>query len=231
MLPLMDGNHASGILVFALEATEHARLKEQMSRIAEQHATAIEELQSTNEELETTNEELQSTNEELETTNEELQSTNEELETTVEELQATNAELATLNTELEHRTAELRRMDVSHQSFLNNLEQGVLVLDRAGTIETWNQAAERMWGLRHAQIVGRQLGHLPLGQVASAAREAYERVLRTAQPEDVPNIPYILPGGESRHANMRLSPLKDGDGEVIGVLGVLAPTDAASPRS
>jgi hypothetical protein len=44
-------------------------------------------------------------------------------------------------------------------------------------------------------------------------------VLRTAQPEDVPNIPYILPGGESRHANMRLSPLKDGDGEVIGVLG------------
>jgi two-component system, chemotaxis family, CheB/CheR fusion protein len=188
-------------------------------------------LQSTNEELETTNEELETTNEELETTNEELQSTNEELETTVEELQATNAELATLNTELEHRTAELRRMDDSHQSFLNSLEQGIIVLDRAGTIETWNQAAERMWGLRHAQIVGRQLAHLPLGQLASATREAYERVLRTAQPEDVPNIPYILPGGESRHANMHLSPLKDGDGEVIGVLGVLAPTDAASPRS
>jgi two-component system, chemotaxis family, CheB/CheR fusion protein len=41
----------------------------------------------------------------------------------------------------------------------------------------------------------------------------------------------IGPGGESRHANMHLSPLKDGDGEVIGVLGVLAPTDAASPSS
>ena len=40
------------MVVFAVEATEHARLKEQMTRVAEQHATAIEELQSTNEELE-----------------------------------------------------------------------------------------------------------------------------------------------------------------------------------
>jgi two-component system CheB/CheR fusion protein len=60
--PLFEGHRLIGVLVFAVEATEHARLKEQMSRIAEQHATAIEELQSTNEELETTNEELQSTN-------------------------------------------------------------------------------------------------------------------------------------------------------------------------
>ena len=109
--PLSEGSRLLGVVVFAVEATEHARLKEQMTRVAEQHATAIEELQSTNEELETTNEELQSTNEELETTNEELQSTNEELETTVEELQAANAELATLNAELESRTVELNRVD------------------------------------------------------------------------------------------------------------------------
>jgi two-component system CheB/CheR fusion protein len=222
---LMEGERASGILVFVLEATEHARLKEQMSRVAEQHATAIEELQSTNEELETTNEELQSTNEELETTNEELQSTNEELETTVEELQATNGELAALNTELEQRTAELRRFDLRHHAVLNSLEEGIVVVDRAGTIEAWNQAAERIWGLRSEQVVGRHLGHLPLGNVAAAAREAHERVLLTSRPEEVPDVPYTLPGRENRRANIRLTPLKDGAGDVIGVVGVLTPSD------
>src|SRR5215468_6095599 len=114
--PLFEGQRLLGVVVFAVEATEHARLKEQMTRVAEQHATAIEELQSTNEELETTNEELQSTNEEL--------------ETTVEELQAANTELGALNAELETRTAELNRIDSHHQSIINSLEQAVAVIDR-----------------------------------------------------------------------------------------------------
>src|SRR5262249_23721957 len=103
IVPLIEGNRIGAVVVYGTDATESARLKEQLMRLAEQHSTAIEELQSTNEELETTNEELQSTNEELETTNEELQSTNEELETTVEELQAANAELGSLNAQLERR--------------------------------------------------------------------------------------------------------------------------------
>src|SRR5499433_2642359 len=128
--PLFEAYRLIGVLVYATEATEHARLKEQMARIAEQHATAIEELQSTNEELETTNEELQSTNEELETTNEELQSTNEELETTVEELQAANAELESLNKQLERRSTELKNLDDYQQSVLSSLQHAVIVLDR-----------------------------------------------------------------------------------------------------
>src|SRR5262249_16084445 len=98
--PLFEAYRLIGVLVYAIEATEHARLKEQMTRIAEQHATAIEELQSTNEELKTTSEELQSTNEELETTNEELQSTTEELETTVEDVQPATTDLGSPNPEL-----------------------------------------------------------------------------------------------------------------------------------
>lgn len=45
---LRDSYRLVGVLVYGAEATEPARLREQMSRIAEQHATAIEELQSTN---------------------------------------------------------------------------------------------------------------------------------------------------------------------------------------
>ena len=225
IFPLMDGGRPGGILVFAVEASEHVRLKEQMSRIAEQHATAIEELQSTNEELETTNEELQSTNEELETTNEELQSTNEELETTVEELQSTNAELAALNTELEHRTTELRYLDARHHSLLNSLGYAILVLDQAGTVESWNQAAERLWGLHAEQIVGRHLSDLPLGNRTASVRPAFEHVLGTGEGMEVASIPYMLPGGTPRRAHLRLSPLKDNAGQVLGVVASLAPED------
>src|SRR5437762_13408310 len=125
--PLYESYRVVGVLVSVEDSTAHARLTEQMTRVAEQHATAIEELQSTNEELETTNEELQSTNEELETTNEELQSTNEELETTVEELQAANAELGSLNTQLERRGVELKNLDEDQQSVLSRLQQAIVV--------------------------------------------------------------------------------------------------------
>jgi two-component system CheB/CheR fusion protein len=221
VIPLVDGPRPLGVVVSATEATEYVRLKEQTSRIAEQHATAIEELQSTNEELETTNEELQSTNEELETTNEELQSTNEELETTVEELQATNTELGTLNTELESRTAELNRLDREHRALLDSLEPGVIVLDRAGTVLSWNHAAERLWGLRREQAVGRDFFALPVE--SAAARGPFQRVLETGATLDAGSVSYTLPGGETRRAALRLSPLRDGSAEVTGAVGLLWP--------
>jgi len=230
--PLFEGYRLIGVLVYAVEATEHARLKEQMARIAEQHATAIEELHSTNEELETTNEELQSTNEELETTNEELQSTNEELETTVEELQAANSELAALNGELEGRSAELRRIDAYHMSLLNSMEPSIFVTDRALVVTSWNQASERMWRLRAEQAVGRDLAALPVSDMVRALRPALDTVLSRETEVDVPNVPYTLPGGEVRHAMVKIVPLRDAAGHVIGVIGAATPSEsrAASAR-
>jgi two-component system CheB/CheR fusion protein len=228
--PLFEGSRLTGVLVYATEATEHARLREQMTRVAEQHATAIEELQSTNEELETTNEELQSTNEELETTNEELQSTNEELETTVQELQAANAELGTLNAELEARTAELRRLDGYNHALLNSLEHSVFVTDRALVLTSWNIAAERMWGVRAQQAVGRDVLALPIGEAARLLRPAVEAALKGDAAVDVRNVPYTLPGGETRMALVKVSPLRDPSGELTGVIGVAVPTEIKGAR-
>ena len=224
--PLFEAYRLIGVLVYATEATEHARLKEQMARIAEQHATAIEELQSTNEELETTNEELQSTNEELETTNEELQSTNEELETTVEELQAANSELGALNAELEGRSAELKRVDAYHLGLLNTMEQSVFVTDRALVVTAWNQPSERMWGLRAEQAIGRDLATLPLGDMVRMLRPALDTALKREATIDVADVPYTLPGGEVRKALIRVRPLRDNAGAVIGVIGMAINADS-----
>ena len=224
IVPLFEGHRHFGILVFAVEAAEQARLKEQMNRITEQHATAIEELQSTNEELETTNEELQSTNEELETTNEELQSTNEELETTVEELQAANTELATVNAELERRTAELNRFGAYHRSLLDSLEQGIAVLDRNGAVTSWSQVAERMWGLRAEHALSRPFFALPIGEIAAQARPAFDRILTNGESAEISDVPYTLPGGTTR-GTLRMVPLRNAGGEVLGIIAVLGSGD------
>ena len=220
--PLFEGYRLIGVLVYAVEATEHARLKEQMGRIAEQHATAIEELQSTNEELETTNEELQSTNEELETTNEELQSTNEELETTVEELQAANSELAALNAELEARSAELKRVDAYHLNLLNSLEQSLFVTDRALVVTSWNRASERMWGLPADQAVGRDLAALPLGEMVRMLRSGLETALKGQATVEVSDVPYTASDGDERNAVVRIVPLRDAAGVLTGLIGIAA---------
>src|SRR5262245_37351107 len=210
--PLSEGARLLGVVVSAVEATEHARLKDQMSRVAEQHATAIEELQSTNEELETTNEELQSTNEEL--------------ETTVEELQAANAELGTLNSELESRTAELNRVDGYHNSVINSFDQGMFVVDRSGIVRTWNQAAERMWGVRAEQAVNRDLSTLAISSGSPLPREPFERISSGKSRHESLEVDYTVPEGQKRRALLRLNPLKDATAIVLGTVGILSPDDS-----
>lgn len=226
--PLFDAYRFIGLVVSADDATGYSRLKDQMTRIAEQHATAIEELQSTNEELETTNEELQSTNEELETTNEELQSTNEELETTVEELQAANAELAALNSELEARGAELVRLDGYHRGVVDTMDQAVVILDPAGVVRTWNQAAERLWSLRAEQVLGRELLALPLGDFTARVRPVLERVSESREAQELADVAYAAPGGGEGRASVRLSAVRDGGGGFLGAVAIAWPQNGAT---
>jgi two-component system CheB/CheR fusion protein len=215
VLPLFEGPRVVAVIVCGSDATDQARLKDQMTRVSEQHATAIEELQATNEELETTNEELQSTNEEL--------------ETTVEELQAANSELATVNAELERRTGEMNRLEAYQRAVLASLESAVLVTDREAIVTTWNQTAERMWGLGSEHVIGRSLWMLPIGEMTRLTRQPLTRVLETGQPEIVRNIPFVLPNGEQHRAVLRLSVLRDPAGVITGVVGVALPDD--EPRT
>ena len=225
IIPIIESGRLNAVAVYAFDATETARLKDQMTRLAEQHATAIEELQSTNEELETTNEELQSTNEELETTNEELQSTNEELETTVEELQAANTELGGLNAEMERRAADQKRRDDYQIAVLSSLEYPVVVLNRAGNVTTWNAAAERLWGLEAQYVTDRPFWSLPVGEVAQKLREAVRRVGDAGTAEVLRDVPFTLPSGERRSLTVHATPLRTNGGEMLGVVATVTASD------
>ena len=198
-----------------MDASENARLRDEVARVSEQHATMTEELQSTNEELETTNEELESTNEELETTNEELQSTNEELLATVDELQATNA--------------ELQRLALYHASVVQSVDQAIVVLDQGFTVTSWNPRAENLWRLPAAQAIGRDFFSLPLGAVIGAAREAVSRIGKGAAAETVLDVPFTAPGQDVASV-LRLLPLHGADGQLSGILALTLSHDRATPR-
>jgi two-component system, chemotaxis family, CheB/CheR fusion protein len=142
-------------------------VQEKLQTTVEQLEATGEELQSANEELETTNEELQSTNEELETTNEELQSTNEELETTNEELQSLNEELENMNDELEQRTRELHEVTGRYAETLRRMPWPVLLVDHEETIQLWNAAAQKMFGVTATSVVGISMDRLPVEQSLS----------------------------------------------------------------
>jgi len=111
-----------------------------------------ENLQSTIEELETTNEEQQSTHEELIASNEELQSTN-------EELHSVNEELHTVNAEYQSKIQELTRLNNDLDNLLDNIDIGVIFLDRDLRIRKFTPAVRPAFNLLSNDI-GRPIVHL-----------------------------------------------------------------------
>ena len=173
---LNDAGELLGVSIVFVDVTEMVRLRAEVARSAEDLRIANAALQSSNEELETANEELQSSNEELETANEELQSSNEELETTNEELQSSNEELVTMNGELQRQTFELDRSSVLLDSVLTSLPSVVIVVDQAGRVELWNEAARAVFGLDPSDATGRRFVDLdvglPVAELVEAVSEA-----------------------------------------------------------
>jgi two-component system, chemotaxis family, CheB/CheR fusion protein len=137
---------------------------------------ATEEVQAATEEVETLNEELQATNEELETLNEELQATVEELNTTNDDVQARSVELQEMTVDLEaqRRTAETERARM--MTLIGSLNDGVLVVDRAGHTVLRNQAFVRMFeaeGIEPVDQDGRAVGLAELRE-RTARGESFE---------------------------------------------------------
>jgi two-component system, chemotaxis family, CheB/CheR fusion protein len=212
-----DGSDAFVVAVTFVDTSAVTRLQRELKKNREDLETAQEELQSTNEELETTNEELQSSIEELETTNEELQSTNEELETTNEELQSGNEELETMNEELRIRTSELEETRFFLEGVLSSVAAGVVVLDSALRVRSWNRGAEELWGLRADEVHQQSFLRLDFGMPTAELAGALQRGLESGQRIGPIAINAVNRKGRSIVCSVTCSPL-NGEGEGLVLL-------------
>ena len=217
--PLLDDERALlGTRVSFVDVTRSKTLQDELHHSKQELETAYEELQSTNEELETTNEELQSTVEELETTNEELQSTNEELETMNEELQSTNEELQTMNDEMRTRSTELNAAHSFLESVFTSLRSAVVVVDRAYRVRVWNNRAEDLWGLRPDEAQDAHILNLDIGLPVGELRQPIRDILSGAEEHIELTVPATNRKGRSIECQLSLSPLRERDRAVTGVI-------------
>jgi two-component system CheB/CheR fusion protein len=207
----------AGVTVTFIDTSVNTRLQLEVKRHREELDTAYEELQSTNEELETTNEELQSSIEELETTNEELQSTNEELETTNEELQSGNEELETMNEEMRIRTSELDEARTFLEGVLSSLTAGVVVLDSAMLVKSWNRGAEELWGLRAVEVQNVPFLNLDFGLPTAAVGEIVQECLASRKRTGPLQVRAVNRIGRSITCAVACTPL-DGSGDAVVLL-------------
>ncbi len=238
---VVGADKRAGLVIYAEDVTARERLQDTIAKLEgtgerlqsanEELETTNEELQSTNEELETTNEELQSTNEELETTNEELQSTNEELATTNEELQSLNEELETMNEELGHRTQELHQLSQRYAETLKSMPWPVALVDNAETIQLWNAAAQRVFGVGSVSVVGVGIDSLPVQvEVRAALIRRYRSVLQKGK-GSILHTASLNTRHELGDFDVHFTPVFNNNREVEGVLIMFGPgSEVSSPR-
>jgi two-component system CheB/CheR fusion protein len=139
----------------AAKPKEQGRIEElerELEQLKTSYRASIEEQQASNEELKSANEEMQSTNEEL-------QSTNEELETSKEELQSVNEELVTVNSELQGKIEQLAGMQNDMKNLLDNINVGIIFLDRNLIIRRFTREAVRIYRLVPSDV-GRPLNDI-----------------------------------------------------------------------
>lgn len=139
------------------DVTEFVRLKQQG---AEQHSltqTLLTRSEQMEAEIVLRGQELQAANRRLRESNEALTELHAGLESRVDRR---TAELARANELLHAEVGERRKSETLLQSVLNNTFDGIISIGERGVIETFNTAAERMFGFSHAEVVGKNINML-----------------------------------------------------------------------
>lgn len=145
----------------------------------------------------------------------------EELEKRVEER---TAELKAANEQLQREIEQRRQAEAQIQFQANVLSQvsdAVVAIDNEHRVTYWNQAAERLYGVKADEILGKPLEesyHYPW--VQPEERQATGEALATKGAWRGENI-HIKKNGEQIYVEASISILKDHNGAKIGLLGVI----------
>ena len=129
--------------------------------------------------------------------------------------------LALLVAAVRERRAEKARAELAASArqlaaLVENAGEPILSASRDGTIRTWNLAAERVLGYSADEIIGQNISIL---LPPEDLRFLHQRKAQIHSGEFIPldETELIAKGGERVAVSSRLAPLRDEDGEIIGV--------------
>ena len=114
---------------------------------------------------------------------------------------------------------ELRRAEEARYflaSIVESSKDAIITVDFAGNITSWNTAAEELYGYPAAEAVGKPLSMLTLPEDLKGVLEAADAVRRGETVEAYEAV-RVHKDGRQLNLELRLSPVKDAAGRIIGV--------------
>jgi two-component system, NtrC family, sensor kinase len=124
---------------------------------------------------------------------------------------------ARLYASLEQKAAEYERLKDFNENIVESISVGVLAVDLADRVESWNSQMEVMYALPRWQALAR-----PLGEVFPAAFvEEFYRVRQTPGIHNLYKFRMETPAGETRILNVAIAPLVSRKFHVIGRLIIM----------
>jgi len=103
-------------------------------------------------------------------------------------------------------------------SVLNRIDNAVISTDLNGTIKTWNYAAERVYGYKAEEIIGKSVALLYFPEeIAQMESLVFEPLLRQGRHEL--ELRNRTKSGQEIYIYLWLSVLRDGEGNIVSCLG------------
>jgi PAS domain S-box-containing protein len=129
-------------------------------------------------------------------------------------------ELRRANEELHRRTAEqLGEYRSRLASIIDSSDDAIIGKGLDGIITSWNKGAERIYGYRPEEVVGK---HVSLLAPSDRPNEIPEILQKTARGESVEHYESVRVTKDGRHLDVSISvsPLRDAKGDIIGASAI-----------
>jgi PAS domain S-box-containing protein len=129
--------------------------------------------------------------------------------------------VVTFNDITERKRAEeaLRETNDTLEAVIQASPMGITILDSDGNVKLWNPAAERIFGWRKEEVLGRPLPSIPLDK-SEEHRAFRERVLRGEAFSDT-EVVRQKKDGSRIDISLSTAPLRDAKGDISGAMGIM----------
>jgi PAS domain S-box-containing protein len=104
-------------------------------------------------------------------------------------------------------------------AIVNSTEDAVIGKSVDGTITSWNPGAERHYGYRAEEAIGRSIRLILPPEQPDEVAETLERVGR-GEPVELHNTVRVRKDGSRLHVTVSISPIRDGSGKVTGAASI-----------
>ncbi|HUK53244.1 MAG TPA: ATP-binding protein [Candidatus Binatia bacterium] len=118
---------------------------------------------------------------------------------------------------LEQKAEQVERLKDFSENIVGSLNVGVMALDLAGNVDSWNPQLERLTGIPRDQAIGQSISAL----LPSGLAEELESRARSAQGGEIYKFPLVNRAGQGLIVNVSVTPLEDKQGAELGRLVLL----------